>query len=199
MMIDREIWLPLVPTLDPQQLQVAALVQEIQKFTQTKADEEKINELRSCYLHKESDRHNVAPRFQHRINNARVWEIPPQSRILDIGSARAKRSLILAQQNGPSSLGDDETGPGVTGIDTAPASYGGPYTLIEATSPNAGAVSSLFVELARARVGRAYLAEYTGIASNRDQLPHELAATAQSLLFRSRKPAHRIQDWNVLH
>jgi hypothetical protein len=58
-------------------------------------------------------------------------------------------------------------------------------------------VSNLFEHLARARVGRVCLAEYTGRADTPDQLAHALAAAAQMLLVTSRKPRHRVQDWNV--
>lgn len=58
-------------------------------------------------------------------------------------------------------------------------------------------VSNLFRHLAQARVRRVCLAEYTGRADTPDQLAHALAATAQMLLVASRKPRHRVQDWNV--
>lgn len=201
---------------------------------QTENGQQKMDELLVSYLHKESDKDNVALRFQHRINLCRVWDIQSNSQILDIGCGQGEASLTLALLNGPCATG----GPAVTGIDTAPAGYGGPFTLIEAQAyisksplgqrirflatgaptllqqtqttfdaavlchslwyfPDAETVSNLFAELARARVRSVCLAEYTSIASTPDQLPHELAATAQSLLFRSRKPKQRIQDWNV--
>jgi SAM-dependent methyltransferase len=216
--------------------------QQSQKpLAQTGKDQQQINELLVSYLHRESDRDNVALRFQHRINLCRAWNIPCKSHILDIGCGQGEASLALALLNGPSPTG----GPAITAIDTAPPGYGGPFTLIEAQAyiskstlgqrigflatdaptllrerqnigtspvrtfdaavlchslwyfPNSETVSNLFAELARARVKTVCLAEYTGVASTPDQLPHELAATAQSLLFRSRKPKHRIQDWNV--
>ncbi|KAL2260167.1 hypothetical protein VTK26DRAFT_5926 [Humicola hyalothermophila] len=187
----------------------------------------------SSYLHKESERSIIAKRFQHRINLCQVWGIEPGWQILDIGCGQGESSLVLASFTGPSGL--------VTGIDTAPPGYGGPYTLVEAqafiaasplgsrirfhsidapkllasTTPppprfdcailchslwyfaDEATISNLFGHLARARVGRVCLAEYTGRADTPDQLAHALAAEAQMLLVKSRTPRERIQDWNV--
>jgi len=204
-------------------------------------DAELLNQLLTSYLHQESDKHNVALRFQHRINLARAWSIPANAgttTILDIGCGQGEASLVLAALNNHGSI---------TGIDTAPPGYGGPFTLIEAQAyisknplgqkirflasdapsllllrrgePNeketqfdaavlchslwyfssTETVSNLFGTLSvSGRVKRVCIAEYTGKASSPDQLPHELACTAQSILFRSKRPdPGRIQEWNV--
>jgi SAM-dependent methyltransferase len=81
-------------------------------------------EFLTCYLYKESERSVVVQRFQHRINLCRAWGIAPGSQILDIGCGQGISALVLASLSAPSGL--------VTAIDTAPAGYGGPYTLVDA-------------------------------------------------------------------
>ncbi|KAK3900028.1 S-adenosyl-L-methionine-dependent methyltransferase [Staphylotrichum tortipilum] len=82
------------------------------------------DDLLPCYLHKPSERPIVAERFLHRLNLCEAWSIPPGSHILDIGCGQGESALVLASQTGPAGH--------VTGIDTAPPGYGGPYTLLQA-------------------------------------------------------------------
>lgn len=53
-----------------------------------------------------------------------AWDIPTGARILDIGCGQGESTLILADVVGPDGH--------VTGVDTAPADYGGPFTVGQA-------------------------------------------------------------------
>ncbi|KAH8719080.1 Methyltransferase ustM [Beauveria bassiana] len=83
--------------------------------------------LLPCYLHRPKDRERVVvPQFEHRLNLCRAWKIPTGARILDIGCGQGESTLILADAVGPDGH--------VTGVDTAPADYGGPVTVGQAQS-----------------------------------------------------------------
>ncbi len=83
--------------------------------------------LLPCYLHQPKDQERVViPQFKHRLNLCRAWNIPTGARILDIGCGQGESTLILADAVGPDGH--------VTGVDTAPADYGGPFTVGQAQS-----------------------------------------------------------------
>ncbi|KAL3428824.1 S-adenosyl-L-methionine-dependent methyltransferase [Aspergillus tetrazonus] len=55
--------------------------------------------------------------FHHRLALAHAWDIPPASRILDMGCGQGEPYLLNAAQGH------------IMGIDSAPPDYGGPYTV----------------------------------------------------------------------
>lgn len=63
---------------------------------------------------------------KHRINLANIWQIPPGSRVLEIGCGQGDCTAVLA-----SAVGDSGH---VDAIDPAPLSYGSPWTIGEAQS-----------------------------------------------------------------
>ncbi|TQV97306.1 hypothetical protein V2A60_000070 [Cordyceps javanica] len=84
-----------------------------------------MSSLLPCYLHKPKDQERVViPQFKHRLDLCRAWNIPTGARILDIGCGQGESTLILADAVG--------AGGHVTGVDTAPADYGGPFTVGQA-------------------------------------------------------------------
>ncbi|KAM3501601.1 hypothetical protein MY10362_005424 [Beauveria mimosiformis] len=86
-----------------------------------------IESLLPCYLHQPKDQEGVVvPKFKHRLNLCRAWNIPTGARILDIGCGQGESTLILADAVGPDGH--------ITGVDTAPADYGGPFTVGQAQS-----------------------------------------------------------------
>lgn len=87
-------------------------------------DSDSLEIILSCYLHASSQRANVVPRFAHRLSICEAWSIPQGSRLLDVGCGQGDSSLVLATAVGP--LGS------VTGIDSAPPDYGGPFTVGQA-------------------------------------------------------------------
>ncbi|KAI6823676.1 hypothetical protein KC340_g11675 [Hortaea werneckii] len=86
-----------------------------------------MDQLVSSYLHSPKARSDITlPQFTHRLALARAWQIPLDSRVLDIGCGQGESSLVLAEVVGP--------GGNVTGIDTGPHDYGSPFTIGEAQS-----------------------------------------------------------------
>ncbi|RMZ03844.1 hypothetical protein D0862_05516 [Hortaea werneckii] len=86
-----------------------------------------MDRLVSSYLHSPKARSDIIlPQFTHRLALATAWQIPPDSRVLDIGCGQGESSLVLAEVVGPNGH--------VTGIDTAPHDYGSPFTIGEAQS-----------------------------------------------------------------
>ncbi|RMX88963.1 hypothetical protein D0869_01241 [Hortaea werneckii] len=84
-----------------------------------------MDRLVSSYLHNPKAREDIIlPQFTHRLALARAWQIPPDSRVLDIGCGQGESSLVLAEVVGPDGH--------VTGIDSAPHDYGSPFTIGEA-------------------------------------------------------------------
>ncbi|RMZ17515.1 hypothetical protein D0860_00436 [Hortaea werneckii] len=87
----------------------------------------RMERLVSSYLHSPKARSDIIlPQFKHRLALARAWQIPPDSRVLDIGCGQGESSLVLAEVVGPDGH--------VTGIDTGPQDYGSPFTIGEAQS-----------------------------------------------------------------
>ncbi|KAK3400719.1 hypothetical protein B0T20DRAFT_347517 [Sordaria brevicollis] len=98
-------------------------------FTSTSTGEEdaKIATLLAAFPHDPSLAPLVfIPRFRQRLSILSAWSIPPGSRVLDIGCGQGDSSLVLALELGPDCH--------VTGIDTAPPSYGTPLTVSESQS-----------------------------------------------------------------
>lgn len=80
--------------------------------------------LLASYLHAPSSQAiEVTSRFLHRLKLCKEWAIPDGARLLDIGCGQGESTVVLAAQVGPGGL--------VTGVDTAPSGYGGPYTIGE--------------------------------------------------------------------
>ncbi|EQL00064.1 hypothetical protein G6O67_006642 [Ophiocordyceps sinensis] len=79
--------------------------------------------LLASYLHAPPSQKTAASRFLHRLNLCKAWTIPDGARLLDIGCGQGESTLVLAAVVGPGGL--------VTGVDTAPSDYGGPFTIGE--------------------------------------------------------------------
>jgi SAM-dependent methyltransferase len=83
------------------------------------------NRLLQTAIHAPSTKSTiVVPQFKHRIALVESWQVKPGSSVLDIGCGQGESSLVLALAVGPKGH--------ITGIDTAPPDYGGPYTVGEA-------------------------------------------------------------------
>ncbi|RMY71092.1 hypothetical protein D0863_05380 [Hortaea werneckii] len=101
-------------------------------MTSTRKDETDLlspcmDRLVSGYLHSPKARSDIIlPQFTHRLSLARAWQIPPDSRVLDIGCGQGESSLVLAEVVGPDGH--------ITGVDTGPHDYGSPFTIGEAQS-----------------------------------------------------------------
>lgn len=79
-----------------------------------------LDHLLDCYPAERSTA--VASQFVHRLNICKAWGIDKGCcHFLDIGCGQGECSLVLAEALGPKGH--------VTGADTAPPDYGGPYTL----------------------------------------------------------------------
>ncbi len=84
-----------------------------------------MDELVASYLHDRKTLSSIViPQFIHRQALVKEWSPEPGSRLLDIGCGQGECSLVLALAVGSSGH--------VTGIDSAPADYGGPYTVGQA-------------------------------------------------------------------
>ncbi|KAH8655475.1 hypothetical protein BX600DRAFT_500668 [Xylariales sp. PMI_506] len=74
----------------------------------------------NTYRDNERHRQTMIVALQHRLNICRAWGLPAGAKLLDVGCGQGESTLVLASQVGPEGR--------ITGVDTAPADYGGPYT-----------------------------------------------------------------------
>lgn len=92
--------------------------------TSTTEEDAKITALLNSFPHDPPAASLIhIPRFRQRLSILSAWSIAPGSRVLDIGCGQGDSSLALALELGPDSH--------ITGIDSAPPSYGTPLTISE--------------------------------------------------------------------
>ncbi|KAK2026625.1 hypothetical protein LX32DRAFT_684411 [Colletotrichum zoysiae] len=84
----------------------------------------RLDPILACYLHASSQKATVETRFAHRLSICDTWAIPQELKLLDIGCGQGESTLVLAEAVG-------STG-SITGVDSAPPDYGGPYTVGQA-------------------------------------------------------------------